>query len=261
MYGVLAPVLAEVARTGSTRFAADLEAPVIVATAAEIKPFTSQITAADHATYPAEFWENVSAACATDAAARAPAEWAALAVATHALRDGRHHIARQVTHYDWVDGAALEAARDVVVRSLAGRAGAFEVYLERKSEELGIVCGVADFVESTDGNTGLVWEFKLGELSEEHELQLACYLALGGGGEGVLMSILHPEETRRVLLPPESAAPFLATLAANGERAETRTAAELVAAFDAGEDVTVHTGGDDDGFAAGIGAMSLDDVY
>lgn len=251
VYGALAPVLAEVARTGATAYAQDLEAPEIVATAADIRPYGNQITAADHATYPPEFWEAVSSACGTDCGARTPAEWAALAVALHAFHSGRHHIARQVTDYTWVDDAALAAMRDIVVHALAGRPGEFGVYLEGPGGP-GAICGVADFVETT----GVVWEFKLGELCEEHELQLACYLALRGGGEGVLMSLLHRGDLRRVYLAPEDAAPLLAALAANGERAETRSAAELVAAFDAGEDIPL-----DGDFVPEFGGMSLDDVY
>jgi hypothetical protein len=251
VYGALAPVLAEVARTGTTVYAQDLEAPEIVATAADIKPYGNQITAADHAAYPPEFWEVVSSACGTDCGARTPAEWAVLAVALHAFHGGRHHIARQVADYTWVDDAALTATRDIVVHALAGRAGAFGVYLEGPGGP-GTICGVADFVETA----GAVWEFKLGELCEEHELQLACYLALRGGGEGVLMSLLHRDDLRCVYLAPEDAGPLLAALAANGERTETRSAAELVAAFDAGEDIPL--GGD---FVPEFGGMSLDDVY
>ena len=79
-----------------------------------------------------------------------------------------------------------------------------------------------------------VWEFKLDELCEENELYLACLVALRGSGEGLLMSLLH-HDARRVEV--EDAAMLIATLT-TGRAPETRTAAEMVEAFRAGENMT-----------------------
>jgi len=258
VYGTLAPVLAEVARRGESDFGAGLESPEIVATPEEVEPFGNQITEDEYAAYPPQFWELVSGALASDSGDRSPAEWAVLAVAHHAIRDGRHHIARQVAHYDWVNGAALTAARDIVLRALAGIAGAFEVRTPRVAVGLKTILGVADFVEE---KSGTVWEFKLGELCEEHELQLACYLALRGGGEGRLMSILC-RETRIVTVNAEDALPLL-TILAERATAAARPVAQIVADFDAGLDpaATAAGEGEVDEVTSAVGAWTLDDAF
>ena len=255
VYGTLAVVLAEVARRGSSGFGAGLAAPE----AASTTPFGNQITAGEYAAYPAEFRDRVAGALATRCADRSPAEWAALAVAHSALREGRHHVARQVTHYDWVDAAALAAVRDVVVRALAGRAGEFWA-VARATVGLKTVVGVADFLEdpSAAHPDGVVWEFRLGELCEEQELELACKLAARGGGEGRLVSILC-REARDVAVAAEDAAALLATVV---ERTPVppRPVAQLIADFDAGCDV----GAADDGAADDAddaGAWGLEDVF
>ena len=242
-YELLAPVLAEVARHGTSAFGAGLGSPEIVATADEVKPFGNQITQADHATYPPQFWSLVDSAGARASADRSFAEWAVLAVAHRAVQDGRHHIARQVEHYEWVDDGALIAARDAVLGALAGRHGAFAA---RAQGTVGLktILGVADFVESptAEDPAGTVWAFKLAELTEEHELQLACYLALRGGGEGRLVSILC-RETRAVFVDGDNAAPLLALLAGRALSAAAPDVETLIAGFD----YAVEAGGGLDG--------------
>ena len=201
------------------------------------------------------FRERVRGAPATGCADRSPAEWAALAVAHSALREGRHHVARQVTHYDWVDAAALAAARDVVVRALAGRAGEFRA-AARATVGLKTVASVADFLEapSTAHPGGVVWEFRLGELCEEHELELACQLAVRGGGEGRLVSILY-RESRDVAVAEEDAAALL-TMLVERTPVPLRSVAQLIADFDAGREVNSEVD-----FVASDEEWGLEDVF
>lgn len=251
VYGTLAVVLAEVARRGGSDFGA-------VPEDAATTPFGDQITADEYAAYPAEFRERVGDALATNCADRGPAEWAALAVAHSALREGRHHIARQVTHYDWVDAAALAAARDVVVRALEGRTGEFWA-AARATVGHKTVVGVADFLENPSAAhpAGLVWEFRLGELCEEQELELACHLAARGGGEGRLVSILC-REARDVSVAADDAATLLAMVI---ERAPVppRPVAQLIADFDAGREVDADA--DVDAADEETAAWELEDVF
>ena len=262
VYGVLGPVLAEVARRGDTAFAAAVENPVIVAdgfaaAAGPDAPLT--ISAAEHAAYPPQFWENISAALITAPADRGDAEWATLAVADHAIRGGHHHIARQVAHYDWVDGAALVAARDAVLRALGDAEGEFEVPLRGAAGGTDI-WGAADFV----GGDGTVWEFKLGELEMTHDLQLGCYLALRGGGGGRLVSI-RGGTVREIGLAVEDAVPFLEALVSRPAAAGGRTVAQLIADFDAGLDVGGAPGGGASASDPDAGdtshAAGVDDLY
>jgi hypothetical protein len=208
-YGLVAPALAEVARTGATEFGADLEAPTIVASARQVRPRSSDITSAEFAAYPPLFWELVTAAASEPCRERTTADWFRLAVARHALWEGRHHIARQVSHYDWVDERAVAAARDAILEALAGLEGQFEVPLPEVTVGSSTVSGRADFVSA---GTGVVWEFKFAEeLREQDVLQLACYLALRGGGDGVLLA-LASRETREVSISAGDAEPLLALL-------------------------------------------------
>jgi hypothetical protein len=247
VYGALAPALAEVSRRGASAFAADLSRPRAGAAGA----------------YPPRWWERVERARARPCTERTPAEWAVLAVARHAAREGHHHVARQVVHYDWVDAGALAAYGECVERALAGLEGDFEAPAAPAPLGAKTLHGTASFVEA---KTGIAWEFKPDALCEEHELQLACYLALRGGGEGRLVSLTR-RETRAVVLPADLAGEFLATVAAR-ERAPVQAVSALVADFDAGLDAAVGPGAGPDADpgagpdADGLGgSWSLDDAF
>jgi hypothetical protein len=238
VYRDLAVVLAEVVMCGDTRFGVGLAAPTVHADAAALRAAQDEggggfhVTAEDYGAYPPQFWARAAAALAQPAAAREPEAWAALAVMRAAFARGHHHVARQTSHYDWVNVPALHAARDNVVAALGGRAGTFGVALPRVVIGHKTLHGVADFVEGKAGEGGTLWNFKLRELGVEDELQVACSLALGGGGEGRLVSILH-RETRVIDVRAEDAPRLLALVA---ERAAPPAApvAEVVAAFYAG---------------------------
>lgn len=257
VYGVVAPVLAELARSGETAFGEGLEAPTIVADGAAVRPFSADITAAEYAAYPTLFWEQVSEAAFTPGEARTPAEWGRLAVARHALEGGHHHIARQVPDYDWVRGEALAAARDTILHVLEGVAGAFEVRLPSVAVGPRLIVGRADFIEAGPG--GVLWEFKnASEYCEEHALQLAAYLALRGGGEGVLLSVLR-REAWSVSVAPEDAAPLLWALAYK-VREPTVSIYALIERFDRGQSLGESLGDAGTEKETSVG-WALDDLY
>lgn len=256
VYGVVAPVLAEVAREGATAFGEGLDAPTIVADVDAIRPFSSDITAEEYNAYPAQFWERVTEAALTPCADRSAAEWGRLTVARQALEAGHHHIARQVADYDWVNWDALVSTRDAILRVLEGIAGKFEVVLEPMTIGPRTVVGRADFIDEG----GVVWEFKYAsEYCEEHALQLACYLALRGGGEGVLFSVQR-REAWTVRLEPEDALPLLTLLVEKARDAPIDIFA-LVERFDRGLVLPDYLTGDDAAAAAAPANFGQDDVY
>lgn len=262
VYGIVAPVLAEIAREGSTDFGEGLDAPTIVPDSDAVRPFSTDITADEYAAYPGLFWEKVTEAALTPCEDRTPAEWGRLAVARHAMEGGHHHVARQVTDYRWVDGGALADARDTILRVLEGVGGTFEVRLPSVAVGPSLIVGRADFIE----DDGTVWEFKnAGEYREEHVLQLACYLALRGGGDGVLLSVLR-REAWTVRVSAEDAYPLLRTLATRA-RGAAIDIFSLVERFDRGLSLDGPAGDSEDGVAdpddpvAGAAGWELDDAF
>lgn len=239
VYGILGPVAAELFRTGDTSFGSGVDSPTVLATPALVDARQSTdrqgfyITRDMYRTYPDQFWENLSLATGSDPEDRTPTDWATIAIAKHAFHEGRHHIARQISNYTWVDAAVIDAARDATLQAIAGVEGSFEENTPEVSVRAGSstvkLYGRMDFVEH-DGEER-VWEFKLSELVGEHVLQLACYLALRGGGSGVLTSILTGE-SRNVYVDPADATQLLETVAAEVPPART-SVFELVRNFDA----------------------------
>jgi hypothetical protein len=203
LYGEIPIVLAEVARTGTTKY--DYSAACAIR------------TTKDSANWPLAFRERLADALAINRTKRTPTDWAVIGVARSAVENGDHHLTRQIAHFDWVEEKALIACRDIVLRALDDVDGDFEVKMPIKEIDNLQIEGIADFVEkctasSSSTSDERVWEFKLNELSEEDELQLACYLALCGGGTGILMSIRRADR-RRVVMRAEDATPFLIALA------------------------------------------------
>lgn len=222
VYGLLAPVLAEVQIKGTTKFGIGLDTPIIMdnnvdcckLNEANIEKF--YITTSDYNAYPHTFWENISSALLTDCQSRSPTEWASIAILKHAFKEGRHHIARQVTDYKWVNTEALIATRDIVLNALSDVIGNFEVKLPTTNVDLKSIRGIADFIEQKSimpaaCDPERIWEFKLGPLCSEHKLQLACYLAMRGGGEGRLFSITC-DEMYSIYLDPVNSQEFLKML-------------------------------------------------
>ena len=239
VYGILGPVAAELARTGDTSYGRGVDSPVVLASVAAVAaresadPQGFYIDRDTYRTFPAPFWENLSLAMASDPVDRNPTDWTAIAIAKHAFHEGRYHIARQISNYTWVDVAVIDAARDATLQAIAGVKGTFEeitpIVKVQSGNTIIKLFGRMDFVES--GGEVRVWEFKLAELVGEHVLQLACYLALRGGGSGVLTSILTGE-TRNVFVDPAVATQLLETIVAKVPPART-SVFELVRKFDA----------------------------
>lgn len=264
--GLVVPVLAEVGRSGDSRFAVGVDQPTVVATqtaflaAVAADPFGFYITAAEHASIPAEFWAGLSRALSGPAAGREVVEWVILAIAVQAFSGGRYHVARQIADYSWVNAAGFRTLSAVVQRRLGDAAsGRFEVVLPRARLARLDVVGRADYVEDT---SNVVWEFKLGALCEEDVLQLGCYLALLGGGSGVLMSLRQPE-SRHVVVGPENAARLLEVLSSPPPDQPARVL-DIIADFDAataaaddsigdsiGDSTGDADGSDSDGFGFG----------
>ena len=237
VYGILAPVLAEVALTGKTSFAEGLEAPRVVHACA-VKPLNNSISWEDMTAYPPCFWENLKACASTPIAKRTSVQWAVLAVASHAFVEGRHHIARQVPHYRWVNPQALAESVETVLAALKPdgvfMGGHFEVNLNPVDLGAKTIVGRADFIDAKRR----VWEFKLSSFSDSDVLQLGCYLALRGGGEGVLLS-LRERRAVTVTVEPHKAWTLLETLACRSEAQEQGDIACAIAAFEVGSKVKV----------------------
>jgi hypothetical protein len=228
IYGILGAPLAELALTGGTEFGKDFDYPRIVKSLKEVRPMTNDITEQEHAAYPSAFWENLSLAAGTSPEYRSLAEWCVLAVARHAFDDGRHHVARQILDYEWVEQEIIDAARETVVAALTGKSGTFEVGLPPTVAGRVQMVGRADFVESG----GETWEFKLDRLGESQILQLACYLAMTGGGRGTLLSLLG-REAKHVEVAPEDADELLLVLAEGSSYVPGKQDIhELIADFD-----------------------------
>jgi len=186
IYGILPPVMAEVYMTGKTDFGEGLEAPTIVPDGNLCDYKTCKITKSRYEQYPDNFWENVTMAGLTDADCRSVTDWVYLAMARHAMIDGRYHLARQVLHYDWVDNSIIEACKNTIISVIGKYKGTFEYILPKTKIDNKVINGIADFYQ----DNGTIWEFKFtDEIKPEYVVQLICYLALNGGGEGILLSI------------------------------------------------------------------------
>ncbi|GFR88159.1 helicase [Elysia marginata] len=240
IYETVAKVLAAVSCTGSSNFGAEISMPVVVKTdkshvwdVLSESHHASTITVRNYNSVPAIFWEMLSAALSAKPQARTAAEWAVLTVAHEAFYNGRWHLARQLRDYSsWIDAPALERLSAVVQEIIGNDAahGQFAVPLTLGplATENGI-SGCADYVSPA----GVVWEFTLGPLREEHELQLGCYLALRGGGEGILSSLTLPE-SRRLKLDASNAQAYLKTLLASPPpQQQSCCAADLIFKLDA----------------------------
>lgn len=191
LYGIVIPAVAELHKTGQSTFGKNAAVPTIVENIKDVRPLSSDITMEAYNNYPDGFWSSIEEAMENDPSVRSWEEWFRIAVAEGALEDGRHHVARQLCHYDWVDEKFIIAASSCVEKVLAEKQGTFEAVLPitlitPKCD----LFGRADFVEED----GIIWEFKCSEnLTEEHILQLACYLAMAEKNTGQLYAILSGE--------------------------------------------------------------------
>jgi hypothetical protein len=177
-YGQLAPALAEYELTGTV--------PLCLARA--------KVPRREREAFAPAVLERL------DAGGEAPSHWLARCVVADAVRNGQYHYPRQVAEYAWADEPryarflreATRTARAAAERvsALAGLAGEFEVPVECAVGGR-VVTGAADFVAGEH-----VLEFKLGEATTDACFQLAMYLAMRGGGEGDVVSLVHRACTR-----------------------------------------------------------------
>jgi hypothetical protein len=114
-------------------------------------------------------------------------------VLSDAVRNGQYHLPRQIAEYAWADepeyAAFLrETTATAVAAAQAYPGGAFETPLAWESGEISLM-GVSDYTAPG----GHMLEFKLGEVTTDAGLQLACYLAMRGGGTGDVVSLAARE--------------------------------------------------------------------
>lgn len=237
LYGEIPMVLAEVAMNKQSNFDSRYRRAMSATTDYGFtwqSHFCSQLPTA-----PPDFVKRLSDALTKNCIARTPTEWVIIIVAQHAVEYGYHHLHRQIKHFDWVNEEALIACCDIVIGDLKGMTGEFEVDIPQGDMAQAIVGrkfinGRADFVQKTKDKYGqacdVIWEYKLNEICEEDELQLACYVALNGGGRGILRLILR-RNGRRIYVSPGNAKQFLDVLA-NSTPDGLSSVVEVIADFD-----------------------------
>lgn len=177
LYGIVIPTLVELESTGDCADFNRWSNPIIVKTAKEREeyPYGSVVLLeSDLERYPPGFWDRAKEIADTPAADRTLEDWFLLAVAKNAIMEGKHHLARQIANYDWIDAKFVEAAKQcmLTVLNTAG-IGAFEQVLPTVKIGKKTIHGVADHIDAA----GNLWEFKCcGDIAEDHILQTACYL-------------------------------------------------------------------------------------
>jgi hypothetical protein len=211
-YGIVIPRIAEYHLKGSTKFGEHATSPNIVDThAAIVEPW--DMTREAYGAFPPDFWENVSSSFTTDCGGRSWADWFTLAVAEHAVYEGRYHVARQIRNYDWISQEFSDQCVACVREALTATKGTFEVYMPSRSLTRGSktihLGGIADYVE--EGDDKPIWEFKCTDaITDSHLLQLACYMALSGRRVGKLYAI-KSGEVATIGLTPKNAETLLTT--------------------------------------------------
>lgn len=149
VYGILATVLAELKLTGKSSF-------TVIATPAP------QLD---------DFWRKINSIIDTPDLDRSLKDWAMLVIADKSKNEGKWHLCRQISNYDWLNEDVLISSRDIIIEELNGVSGVFEKIISEPS-----IIGRLDFY---DCENNIVWEFKTSSTStEEHLLQLICYICM-----------------------------------------------------------------------------------
>jgi hypothetical protein len=192
-YGQLAPALADLQLGGK---------PACLARQA--------VSKRERATFSPQIWESIDGGA--QSGAQAPSHWLARCVLSDAVRNGSYHYPRQVSEYAWADEPAYAdflraTTATAVAAATAFPGGVFECALSAETDGVAIL-GVADYAAPG----GHMLEFKLGEVTSDATLQLACYLAMRGGGIGDVVS-LASRACVRVTVDATNAAELLATVA------------------------------------------------
>ena len=191
VYGQLAPALAERAM-----FPSRAEPLCLAAATVETR---------ERATFAPAVFERL------EASDDLPSHWLARCVVHEAVHNGQYHYPRQVAAYAWADEPAYAEFLRETTRTARRAAehfpdGHFEAPVAWTSAEGATVTGSCDYV-----GEGHVLEFKLGELTTDAVVQLACYLAMRGGGTGDVVSLVARACTR-VRVEPGACAALLAAL-------------------------------------------------
>jgi hypothetical protein len=178
LYATVLPAVAETIMNGKSDFGAGVAHPNVVENIEQVRPCSTDITRASLAYFPRGFWETVVRAYERPADKRSWTEWLQLAVAHNALFKGALHVARQITHYKWVDSEFVNEAATCMADVLKDHKGAFRRDLPPSRVCETEIYGQADFMETGD-EKGTIWMFKsVSEVRDEHILELACNLAL-----------------------------------------------------------------------------------
>ena len=201
-YGLLAPALADLELGGDPKCLA-----------------RCKVTKSERASFAPAIWDRIDVAGIGDSVLgpgaglglAPPSHWLARCVLSDAVRNGHFHYPRQVTEYSWADEPEYasflrETTRTAVAAATAYPGGAFETPLAWESGDISLL-GVADYAAPC----GHMLEFKLGEVNTDASLQLACYLAMRGGGIGEVVS-LASRECLRVTVDRQHAGTLLAAI-------------------------------------------------
>ena len=179
MYGILIPILAEIELTGTTRYGQSI-----------LERNVNDITTeSERAMYPTNFIDSIVASMTAKPQDRSIIEWLKIIIFCDAVTNARHHAARQITNYDWVNVPIITQLQARLVKKIGGIPGTHEKRISCALPNGKMLTGIMDFVQ----DDGIIWEFKLGGLTESHVLQLVCYILMAGGGHGKLYSMTCDE--------------------------------------------------------------------
>lgn len=235
IYYIMSIVLAEVKLTNTTTFGTGLDSPIIHKTAASARdgarsdPDGFHLTRSEYKSYPAEFWANIRAALLVNIENRTYSQWASLAVMHNAFRFGRHHIARQITNYSWVDSKLLTDMTAFVVDNITNYSTNCNFFVSIPPLTVNNITILGTNTVTTDNKEATHLEFKIGEINEENCITMAATLAMYGGGVGRIISMTS-RTSRIVEVQSDNSDSFLNALT-DRKIAETHDIHELLQQF------------------------------
>lgn len=181
LYTMVIPALAEFKQCGRSTFGS------IVMDISGAKPVRNLFKSNSNLSSEDNFWKTAKATYLISPTRRTLEQWFILAAGTNALVNGRHHIARQVTHYKWIDQTFVDAAVARVASQIRNCPGQFnkDSFITVKSTVTPMnaatttgtkveIYASADFVAD---NKSVIRQFKCcrqSSIKDEYLLQLAC---------------------------------------------------------------------------------------
>lgn len=229
LYSLLIPAMAEFKKTGSSMFGVC----VTYSDAKRFKYASKQVINS----YPEQFWPLAKQAYSVNPKKRTIEQWMRLAIATNAIFNGRHHIARQVAHYQWIDPTFIDNGSARVVDALLNQRGEFHVdnRIVLPFETLNKVKTTVDIygsVDFVDYKKTHVRQFKCTTVvKDETLLQLACFCIMFKVPHGFLHTVLD-NKTYKVSITAENGAKLL-KLALGKFVKQEKTIQELISDFEA----------------------------